>query len=226
MNQILESACHLRFLCGYCLGVFVLLLSTVAAEDRAVVTTGSEPASQRTLTGEVVDFNGKELTFRVAAGQVVNVPTQRVLELTSTWNEATLEADQLAAEHKYEQAIAAYRRAVTEEQRPWARRRIFAGWSQSQCCAGGTAEVVIEHRSTYRAPGRCAALASEYCQRGETRARSLERADRADAGRAAFGALLGVGERLCCSGNTRSPAGRRRPSGSGLELFASPDPLS
>lgn len=128
--QFLSPICvHLR-LSAAAFFLFCLasqsLCPFASAEDRAIITTGNDNAGRRTLIGKVIDYNGKELVFEQASGQSLTVPTARVMEVTSPGGVAEQEASLLAREHKYEAAIEQYRKAMSEEQRAWVRRRILA----------------------------------------------------------------------------------------------------
>lgn len=108
------------------IALLLLVTTSVVAADSVTVATGTDNARRRLLSGTISEFNGRELRIELTNGQTVSVPTDKVLDYTSTWTAAQQEAEQLVREHKYAAALEAYRRAVTEEQRPWARRKLLA----------------------------------------------------------------------------------------------------
>lgn len=103
----------------------LLLPVAAAAQDRVVIATGAD-GQQRTLSGKIADFNGKELRFEVAGGQSVTIPTARVIEAAPARQAAHTLADQLFSQHKFAEALEAYRQATTDEDRVWLKRRIMA----------------------------------------------------------------------------------------------------
>jgi hypothetical protein len=111
---------------GVYLWVVLLLPMWASAEDRVVVTTGADNAGRRTLSGEIRDYNGKELRISLANGQDLDVPAARVVEVSTKQPAKQVEAEQFARKHEYADALAAYRVALREETRGWAKRRIMA----------------------------------------------------------------------------------------------------
>ena len=107
--------------------LFLALLSPslARAEDRVVVQN-ADSSTTRTLTGEIADYNGKELRIQLATGQALNVPAARVVRVESTWQAEHEAADRLRDERKHLEAIDAYRQALRKESRAWAKRRIMA----------------------------------------------------------------------------------------------------
>jgi tetratricopeptide (TPR) repeat protein len=103
----------------------LLSISLAHAEDRVVVQN-ADSSTKRTLTGEIVDYNGKELRVQLATGQAMNVPAARVMQVESAWQAQHEAADRLRDERKYTEAIDAYRQALRTESRTWAKRRIMA----------------------------------------------------------------------------------------------------
>jgi hypothetical protein len=117
---------HWRHASGTLIVALLLLPSLAVADDRVTVATGNDNAGRRTLQGTITDFNGKELRIDTSAGQPLNVPAARVIEVQTTWTPAHAEGDRLLAEHKFAEALTSYREANGAENRLWAKRRIMA----------------------------------------------------------------------------------------------------
>jgi hypothetical protein len=91
-----------------------------------VIATGADLSGRRTLVGKILDYNAQELTIELASGSTTGTPSNRVLEIQTTWNAAQRQADELTAAHRYDEAIQAYRAAARDETRPWVRRKMLA----------------------------------------------------------------------------------------------------
>jgi hypothetical protein len=101
-------------------------MAPLAAEDRVIVTTGADNAGRRTLTGEIRDFNGKELKIGLTSGQELSVPASRVIEVQTTRPAKQVEAEAHVQKREFPEALEAFRLALREESRGWAKRRIMA----------------------------------------------------------------------------------------------------
>ena len=93
-----------------------------------VIVTNRAGDQQQTLTGRILAYNGKFLTFQLLGGSPQRIETPRVQEIQSSWTANHLRGNQLLADHEFEQALLAYQQAVKEETRLWARQRILAQW--------------------------------------------------------------------------------------------------
>jgi len=87
-------------------------------------TTGQ----QQTISGRVIDYNGRFLTLQRVGGQQEQIASSRVRKVKTSRTKQHIRADQLLAEHQFEQALAAYQQAVKEETRQWVRQEILAQW--------------------------------------------------------------------------------------------------
>lgn len=96
-----------------------------SAQDRAVIETGADNKT-RALAGVIEDFSGKELRMKLATGQALVVPAARVKQVAPQLTAAHEKAAQLAQQHKFAEAIEAFREANFAENRPWMKRRILA----------------------------------------------------------------------------------------------------
>jgi tetratricopeptide (TPR) repeat protein len=91
--------------------------------DTVVLKTGG--AGSR-LTGEIVEFTGKELRLRQAAGRDSIIPTDKVASIETAWTPDHLAGERMLAEGNYAEAVAKLLSAVKQEKRRWAQRRILA----------------------------------------------------------------------------------------------------
>lgn len=108
--------------------LLLTLLSPASAEERVVVrpATPGPMAAERTLTGTIVDYNGKELRMELTGGQTTVVPAARVAEIQFQRSEAHAQAREHFAAGRYAESVDAYRTAVQQEMRPWVRRILLA----------------------------------------------------------------------------------------------------
>ncbi|MBX3414854.1 MAG: hypothetical protein KF708_19375 [Pirellulales bacterium] len=99
-----------------------------AARGEDIIHVAAEPGSDQVtrLTGEVVDFTGRELTLARPGGQEQRYPTTRIVEVETARSAEQLAAIQLAAQHKYDEALRQFEAAAGVESRPWVRREILA----------------------------------------------------------------------------------------------------
>lgn len=105
--------------------VVVALAPGLRAEDSVVITSGAEN-TPRTVTGKIIDYNGKQLQLETTAGQAVTIPAARVVQVTPERKTSHIEADRLASQRQFAEAITAYRAAAAAEERLWLKRRLMA----------------------------------------------------------------------------------------------------
>lgn len=113
------------------LGCLALLLvpgtaPSLRGEDTVVLANAGEGRGQREVTGEVVEYTGRELILRRGNGKEERYPGQRVLDVRGVWNEAHAAAEQRIVEGRHGDALAMLQQALATEQRGWVRRRILA----------------------------------------------------------------------------------------------------
>ncbi len=124
------NACALGLLgCGVAsLGMLVQpCVAQDARPDRVDIvqrTTGQ----QQTISGRVIDYNGRFLTLQRVGGQQEQIASSRVRKIQTSRTKQHIRGDQLLAEHQFEQALVAYQQAVKEETRQWVRQEILAQW--------------------------------------------------------------------------------------------------
>ncbi len=91
-------------------------------EDTVLVRMPSGRGQQR-LTGEIREFNGRELVLVRSTGREERLPTERVIEIQATWQPSHVQAEQAMTEARFADAIVLWRQAIAAEPRAWARRR-------------------------------------------------------------------------------------------------------
>lgn len=100
--------------------------SLLRAQDVVLVSPGKSGGQPLRKTGVITDYTGIELRLSSAAGREETIPTQRVVEIQTTWTPAHQSADALRLEGKLEEAAGAYKQAKRDEPRAWARRKIMS----------------------------------------------------------------------------------------------------
>lgn len=93
-----------------------------------VIVVNRAGDQQQTLTGRILAYNGKFLTFQSLGGNPQRIETARVKKIQSSWTAKHARGNQLLADHEFEQALLAYQQAAKEETRLWVRQRILAQW--------------------------------------------------------------------------------------------------
>jgi tetratricopeptide (TPR) repeat protein len=101
-----------------------------------IVDSAGNPAARTRRTGVILDFRGSELIMRTRLGGEETISAARIVELQTTWTAPHLEARQARSEGRFDEAIAAFREAMSVEMRPWARRQVMAEASGSALDAG------------------------------------------------------------------------------------------
>jgi len=107
----------------------VLLLAPLAAGGSASADTVSYRTSaggSAKLTGEIVEFNGKELRLKQPGGVESAIPAERVESFETAWTPQHEEAMRLKREGKFGPAVEKFGQALRAEKRRWVQRRILA----------------------------------------------------------------------------------------------------
>ncbi len=90
------------------------------AADEVLLVTGQK------LVGEVTDFTGKRLEITLSGGLKRSVLADQVQDVRTTPSAPQRQADDLYAERKFVEAMAAYQGAIQSETRRWVRRQLLA----------------------------------------------------------------------------------------------------
>jgi tetratricopeptide (TPR) repeat protein len=104
----------------------ILVAGAAAAQDTVIAASASDPAARVKRTGQILDYTGAELKLRTSLGLDETIPASRVVEFQTKWTPSHQEGDAARTKGQLDEAVAAYRLALAEERRPWARRRIAA----------------------------------------------------------------------------------------------------
>jgi hypothetical protein len=104
----------------------VLSAVTVRGEDVVILSSSANRQARSRLTGEVVEFTGRQLVVRLADGREIKRPGQNVVRIETEWPAGKDEADRLFDEQQFYRAREKYDAASHKETRAWARRAMLA----------------------------------------------------------------------------------------------------
>lgn len=103
-----------------------LLAAPLVAQDQVVLQTEAS-SSRITVSCEILDFTGEQLTVRFKNGSGAKTyPADHVLEVRTKWLETHEQGRKLLADRKVMDAVTALQSALFAESRPWVRREILA----------------------------------------------------------------------------------------------------
>lgn len=107
----------------------MVLMSCVTrglAQD--VVHVLADPGSEQHthMTGEVLEYTGREITLRRPGGQEQRYPSERVAAVETTRSAEQLAGLQFVEQSKYAEALRQFESALGGEKRAWVRREILA----------------------------------------------------------------------------------------------------
>ena len=110
------------------LWVCLPVLDLASAAEDVVYLAGSSGRPGARLTGQIVDYTGRELRLRTITGQERVFPAARVARVSTERSQQHVQADRLMAARQYPQAIEQYRAALEadRENRNWVRRQFIA----------------------------------------------------------------------------------------------------
>ena len=113
---------------GFCMAAWLMLaiyVAPAAAEDTVVIqpAVGREPLR---VSGQIVDYNGRQLEIQVSGNIPRKFPSEQVVEVQTTYDPNHVAADALFAKQEYIAAAAKYQAALNKESRRWVRHRILA----------------------------------------------------------------------------------------------------
>ena len=107
------------------ISLLIVLVASACAED-SVLLVGNDGRTTVQRQGEIIDYTGKALRFKTAAGREESIAAERVVEIKTTWVADHLIGREKRKNGRLEEAIEAYQQAKEREQRPWALRQIMA----------------------------------------------------------------------------------------------------
>jgi tetratricopeptide (TPR) repeat protein len=96
------------------------------AEDVVHVSLGDNPQSRTRMTGEILDYTGRELVLRIAGGKEHRFPGDKVFLVETERSAEHLAADAQYDEGQFRKALELYAEAQRKEPRRWVRRQILA----------------------------------------------------------------------------------------------------
>ncbi|QDU98469.1 tetratricopeptide repeat protein [Lignipirellula cremea] len=108
------------------LGVMLPALASLSAAADEVLEQGRSSRDVKTTRGQIVDYDGRNLTIIIGTGQEKTIPTSKILEVRPAWTDAMAQAESLFAQGDYAGAIDAYRTAGQAADKAWIRRHILA----------------------------------------------------------------------------------------------------
>ncbi|HWB13801.1 MAG TPA: hypothetical protein VG826_31535 [Pirellulales bacterium] len=114
---------HLVILAACCL---VSSGSGAHGEDTVTLSSAGNRQARSRITGEIVDYTGKQIVIRLADDREIKRPGQLVTAIETTWPAAKTEGDRLFDEHQFAAAREKYSAAIRSETRAWARRLMLA----------------------------------------------------------------------------------------------------
>lgn len=106
-------------------GLMLLLATHVAAEDVVVVRAKEGRGTSRSV-GEIVDWNGRQLTVRRVGNREESIEAGRVVDVQTAVTAAEKSANEEFTQQHYDAALKGFQAAYSEEKRAWVRRRILA----------------------------------------------------------------------------------------------------
>ena len=101
-------------------------VSLALAEDVVVVRSGQDGDGRVRRSGTIKTFTGKEIVLERSGGSLVNIPTDRVLEVLTDWPVSQLEGNRLLKAGQFGDALHQYYKAAKSDQRAWVRREALA----------------------------------------------------------------------------------------------------
>jgi len=111
----------------FCVALLLALLARpVWGEDVVYLSSPRNRQARTRISGEIVDYTGRQLVVRVAEGREIKRPGQQVVSIESEWPPGKAEGDRFFDEHQFQSAREKYVAAVRKETRPWARRMLVA----------------------------------------------------------------------------------------------------
>lgn len=110
-----------------CIGLIAICLAAqLHAEDVVYFSSPHNRQARTKVTGDIVDYTGREIVIKLDNGREMKRPGGTVAEIETTWQPDKLEADKLMAERQFSAAREKYTAAIKRDKRPWARRLMVA----------------------------------------------------------------------------------------------------
>ncbi len=120
------------------LAIAAMLAVPLAAHD--TVTLRGKAGGETRVTGQIVDYTGREMTVQLTGGTTQRFPAEQVLEVRSPRTQEHSQADEQFAQGRFADALTMYRAALDAEPRRWVRREILAQAVRCYDALGRSAE--------------------------------------------------------------------------------------
>ena len=105
--------------------LLLLLVANRAAMGDETVVVRTAAGRQAQLTGEILDYDVRELHIRTTDGREQVVPSDRVLRIETQYVPEQFQAERARDEEQYDSALLLYQKALAAEPRRWARHAII-----------------------------------------------------------------------------------------------------
>ena len=96
------------------------------ADDVVYLRSPSNPRARTKISGQIVDYTGKELVIHTDAAAPRRIPSEQVAGIETAWTADQQAGDAMLAKHEFAAALAQYQLALKKDERRWVRRKIIA----------------------------------------------------------------------------------------------------
>lgn len=121
---------------GALLAVVSLVLGGTTRGDTVRLQTGDDLSGTVEITGEIVDYTGREIVVRRPGARDQAYPASRVLGVDTRWPEGYEAGRAALAARDFPTAIAQFTAAARTDQRPWVRRLLMLDLMRSYSAQG------------------------------------------------------------------------------------------
>ena len=107
-------------------GICCFISVPLNAQDVVFLQGDRSEVTPRKKSGEILDYNARQLVLRQSNGREIALEASQVLEVKIKKVPAHVKADQAFSEQRLREALSLYREAAKKEDRAWVRREIKA----------------------------------------------------------------------------------------------------
>src|SRR5262245_19997489 len=100
-----ETVAQRRFLVA-ALAILLLATTCVLADDEVYLKSPSNPRARTKVSGQILDYTGKELVLRTDMGAERRFPGDQVADVETTYSPEQLAGDKLLAKFDFSAALA------------------------------------------------------------------------------------------------------------------------
>ncbi|MDY0170005.1 MAG: tetratricopeptide repeat protein [Thermoguttaceae bacterium] len=101
-----------------------LFAAPLAAQD--IVILRGKAGGETRVTGQILDYTGRELSIELPGGTTQRFPTEQVVQVQTHRTTEQIQGDEHFARGDFPAALTMYRAAIDSESRRWMRREILA----------------------------------------------------------------------------------------------------